>query len=1280
MPTVTLTKRAYLNGDQVSTSSTKKNTSNYKLTFTIEYNYLSNSYPSNKYSLNSIDVHHLWGGDSISYPGRTGSEPYTVNDIYQNCTFYIDYHFYNIDTCTIKCGTGVSLFKAKSAIDTKSVTTLNQTLTVDFERGFNITFSGTADAGYVFSTGAFTSSKTEYNGNGTSSFSKTISVSNNTTFTLKAVQYKITPKILENADWGTPTINGSSTSVALTPNTTYTLGFISSKADTIAPDVNYWSINGEKYTSSFTTGSSITGNIDAILYLKQTKWLVEVDLAPSYEYGTIYINGEKTNLAYHEQYKPFTVSCLINSSFSYLGLVPDKLVDNFTDDEFPYNGIDDNTILYEVIDGSDGRDLDLTYYLKPTKFKMSFAYGTTGTESWGTFSASKEYVGTGDSVTLTFTPTNDLISINHPIVEYWETLGSSSPKPTTNADGSSSITVTLGEVTKDFVVTCYLIPGYRYVSIARIDTFETEWGNFYLDESGTTTDKYYAPGSTITIWFVRDTAYDTKERPQVNTIEIGDTEALISGKDNVYSYTYTLPEDVKTDLEISCSLKQTAWPITVKSGTGGAVTAKRLSEDKETLESVMAEAEDSQDIYLCTWQYLAISSTPNDHYKFSSWESYNLIEIAEGQYQLTSAKASSIVGAFERSDFLVSCVADEVDYVDIYLNAQGTTSKYYLKTIDSDPIVICKIKSAYAGNYKVESWSIGSESGIGEYNVSGDFYYCEVTGRSDVVVTAHIVRTTFELTLNCEPNNAYATFGSLIALVGGVQATKFSVNGEYQYKATIKETTAIEVDFYQKYGGRVSSWTPSAEIVNPSIGDNSYSFAMPSADCSLTITLGAKETYNVTVCVKNSSEGHEQNIPAILKVTSRTYSTVVVGETDESGVAKTFAVYKGEEYTISVAEEFYSRKYKILGWKDENDAWIDGADGNSISFSNDGTTNLTRTLVYGLRETGTVTIEYAKRANGVITTLDACPEDCSFTIENTEDKTDDTHWLVGADIKMPYTINGTTFSENDDAYMWLPIEVDIAFDNDEYSTNASWDNGLLTQDGEFVMRGNVRVRVVFSYSMVPGYTSMCVGYKANSNKEMGSVSFFATEMDAYTENTTGAKALIQKMKKCVIMASPRPGYAFAGWWLLNDAGEYEAVENAAAVYEIDGANVTSPMPTYYAEFFSSLISNVKEWNGNKSAAKTFVWQSKVYVGAQFFQMQSVRIYSDAYPVKLTVLGASSPEDIFGDTASKQTITITSQEPRRLPRMHTEKYFAFSVSGTARINHVGISSSMIGLTS
>ena len=110
----------------------------------------------------------------------------------------------------------------------------------------------------------------------------------------------------------------------------------------------------------------------------------------------------------------------------------------------------------------------------------------------------------------------------------------------------------------------------------------------------------------------------------------------------------------------------------------------------------------------------------------------------------------------------------------------------------------------------------------------------------------------------------------------------------------------------------------------------------------------------------------------------------------------------------------------------------------------------------------------------------------------------------------------------------------------------------------------------------------------------------------------------------------------------------------------------------------SIARLVKEWNGNRAVAKTCEWQSKVYVGSQFFRLTTCRVYADAYPVTLKIYMASSPDGIFSERARTTEVIIRNQDARRLPMIRPEKYFAFRVTGYARINHVGIASSMEAL--
>ena len=148
----------------------------------------------------------------------------------------------------------------------------------------------------------------------------------------------------------------------------------------------------------------------------------------------------------------------------------------------------------------------------------------------------------------------------------------------------------------------------------------------------------------------------------------------------------------------------------------------------------------------------------------------------------------------------------------------------------------------------------------------------------------------------------------------------------------------------------------------------------------------------------------------------------------------------------------------------------------------------------------------------------------------------------------------------------------------------------------------------------------------------------------------------------MLAAAPKPGYSFGGWFRKFD-GAFVPAESNGAVLTVDA--VAASGGEWYA--------------GNDGAeAKTFEWRSKVFVGAQFLVLRNVRVYSDAYPVTLTLMTATSPNGCFAAGAHALALSITSQTPRQIPSMRLEKYFAFKVQGAARINHVAVASSMEGL--
>ena len=1244
----------------------------------------------NSYFFNGLAVNgNSLSDSSVTFAESTATYTFSSSDDSTTVTAaYGEKHAITVSKSTGVASSKISYSRTRSTGSyvntTISPLSLSNSGTLYVEANQTISITATTSDGYVFHTNAVTSSASGYGtitGTGTTTLSGSKVCSGATTLTIKGTQYKITPTLGNTAQssWGTPTINGSSSGVVLKPNTTYILGFTSSTASTYAPVVNYWNIKGDNYTTSYTTGSTITGNITASLFLRQTKWKLTVVVEQTKSsWGNAYLgdSGTATSGWYANgtSVKVRFVSSLAST------IAP-------TANQINYNGETSACSGNSAIITTTSESHTATMYLKQTRWQMGIGYSTSSTSGWGTIafkrhsdsawttSANKLYVGTGDQIDLKFTPAASYASTIHPIVDSWTFL-TQNEKPTSASDGSSTITVTLGTVAANFTANASLSSSWRKVTIQRSDSLTAAWGSFYLGDSGTDTTAYYAPGSKIKMRFVRNTAYDLKERPQVGTIAVG-TEKTISGTNGTYTYEYTLPTGTKSDLVISCSVKQTAWPVSVliDSVSMATLTAKRIDIASGSIIDSVTNSGSAQTIYLragTEFEYLALAYAANGHYKFDKWEKTNLVDFDgdAARVQLSKNESASIKAIGTRKDFCITGTSDNASVCEVYMQNSAESVTYFDKTVTSNPVVVCKIKSAYRDQYKVGSFSIGEQHGIeAQYNSAVDVYYVEVANRNDVTVTAHIVQTYFNFSVNVTPGNS-SDFGTVVVLANGQQLAE---NG---YSGKLREGTSVSIVFYEKYGGRVIEISPSETIKDANQSESAIGFYMPSGDCSVNLTLGAKETYPLTVGVVNLAEGSADIIPGIVRVASRTYPDIVIGATADDGIVKTFQMYKDEEYTLvaSGVDDELSRRYTFVGWRDAS-GWVEGAYETSLNILNADEASITRYASYNARANGTITIEYAKKDGETITPISADEAKYLLAITNTADKYDETHWLIGADVNIGYTVDGSAYDENGDAYKWTPVQVDVAIEGEEYRTpNAIWDDGLLTQTGSFRMLGNMKVRLVLTQTVVLGYTIMRLGYR-QSTALMGEMSIFSTEMDSHDIDANGATAIVQKGKKAVIMASPRPGFAFAGWFTLSD-GVWTAVENATAIHEID--YVTSPMTVYYAQFVASTVSNIKAWNENAAVAKICEWRSKVYVGSQFFRLSACRVYADAYPVTLKIYMASSPDDIFGSSARTTEVVIQNQNPRRLPLVRPEKYFAFKVSGYARINHVGIASSMEAL--
>jgi hypothetical protein len=334
---------------------------------------------------------------------------------------------------------------------------------------------------------------------------------------------------------------------------------------------------------------------------------------------------------------------------------------------------------------------------------------------------------------------------------------------------------------------------------------------------------------------------------------------------------------------------------------------------------------------------------------------------------------------------------------------------------------------------------------------------------------------------------------------------------------------------------------------------------------------------------------------------------------------------------------------------------------------------------YVLRKAGEITVSYGLKSgdNVLPTELPTDSQPFGFVITTPPDQTNPDRWVVGNNRYIDFKVLDDGISVEDGVtYIWTPVRVEVMANNNTDNWHTIWTYDANNPDsrvGRFVMRDEMLIRLVFTKVQAEGYARVQALFMDGDNGEHGALSIYATGMLSYYSIGGVAEASCYVGRKAVLSAAVKPGYAFNGWWRKN-GDKFEPVESDGAILTID--SVSSSGVTYYADF-SRTTSNVKAWNDGEGN-KEFSWRSKVYVGTQFFGMRNVRVYSDSYPVKLVLMTATSPNGCFDDSVRKVEVMIQSQNPRLLPMMRLEKYFAFKVIGSSRINHVALGTSMEGL--
>ena len=707
---------------------------------------------------------------------------------------------------------------------------------------------------------------------------------------------------------------------------------------------------------------------------------------------------------------------------------------------------------------------------------------------------------------------------------------------------------------------------------------------------------------------------------------------------------------------------QNAWPVTVSAGSNGSATisGRYNKQSGAQLANTGYLRADGTD-------YIKIAVTPAEHYDVSQVSaSSNLAAYAAGgdnAYSLTSGASAIISYYFALAECVIKTSTNDPTLCDT--SPSSTTLRFDAETSVN---VYCQIKEAYIGQYRVDYFTAGGAQYTAEAGGTGQYYYTVYAsvlgGNSELTFVPHLVSTSNALTVTKSGDTSFATV--YIQVDGG---TEESMSGS-SWNAQVQENRPVIARAVAAFGGQIDAITSSG-ITDPSTTESQISFSMPSNAASVDFEISEKDKVTLALCVANATDPEV----AVGKVTLTCAASSSVHEEVDTLAAQSFNIYKGTTYTLTADDT--DDTYTFSGWY-LNDSTFVSSD-LSISINRNDLSSK-YTARYVMRTAGTITVSYGIKSGDNVISTELPSGSLAFGLEiDTEpDQTDPDKWVIGNNRYIDFHVldNGTSV-EDGVTYVWTPVRVDVMADDnsDTWSTVWTYDaNNPDSRSGRFVMRDDMLVRLVFTKVQAEGYARVQALFVDGNTSDMGELSIFATGMLSYYSIGGVAEAACYVGRKVVLAAAPKPGYAFGGWFKKVNGAFVPVTLANGAVLTVD--TVTSSGGAYYADFTRS-NSFVKAWNDG-ATAKTFEWRSKVFVGAQFLVLRNVRVYSDAYPVTLTLMTATSPNGCFGEGAHTLTLSITNQSPRQIPAIRLEKYFAFKVQGTARINHVAIASSMEGL--
>lgn len=803
------------------------------------------------------------------------------------------------------------------------------------------------------------------------------------------------------------------------------------------------------------------------------------------------------------------------------------------------------------------------------------------------------------------------------------------------------------------------------ISVSISDESKNDWGTVYIDnDNPRVTSKRLVQGTTYNFNF--ESSKNETVAPVVDYWTVNGQR--IQGS----SYTAST---LSGSVEVACVLKQTAWPVTVEAGSSGTATVigRYRKSDGAALRIGYLYADGSD--------YIRISVTPNDHFEETVGDRVvnNLEEYSAGgayAYSLESELNGYIKFYFNRAECVIrtqignsGLPIPDANIIDNVL-PQSTTRRYDAEDVTC--LLSCTIKEQYDGLYRCDYWTVGGVQKPNEGASGTSMFYLTIyptdwQNVTDLVCIPHLVSTSNQLTVTKSGRSDLAT----VYVKPSASEPEESMSGS-SYSKLIREHAQVDIRAVAAFGGIVA--TPTYEdIENPDVTESSIGFQMPSNNCSVDFAVSERAKIQLGLQLAN---GTDNTLVGKIILTAPG-SAAVHEEVFGTNQVIPFTIYQNTSYTLTATDD--DDTYQFTGW------YLNGSPvSEELSITISRSQNAVYVARYTMRASGTIGINYGIKSGDDVNPTELPEESSPFglVIDTEPDQTNPDKWVIGRTKYISFHVTDNGIEEvagtgpNSGIFIWTPVRVEVKEDIEADVYTTVWTYDELNPDarsGRFVMRNNMLVRTVYTRVKAEGQARVRALFMGGTNGGMGQLSIFSTNMPSYYSLGGEAEAVCATGRKVVLAASVKPGYAFVGWFEVVE-GEFVPVESNGAILTV--SSLSSQGCTYYAGFARS-SSGVKAWNDDENP-KVFEWRSKVYVGAQFFALRNLRIYSDVYPVTITLMTATSPNGCFTPSARTLTMQITSQSPRLIPVMRLEKYFAFKVNGTGRINHIAIASGMEAL--